>query len=233
MLGLGPSFARAGATPEIKVIRARVEGAAAATAVLTRKANKTKASAMRCYRAALKHNKGQVARLYLDVGIKPDGSVTSVSMDRNSAAPKGLFKCVASYVKRWKLSPWRIKHKVMAGLGYDFLLWARPPKGAVIKGGLKPRYVAGLFAAYRPDLKACIRKPVEKLLKLRASVGILFDGKVSSASVSGRWNRLDKKCMSEKMQKWRFPFGHHGHRSYCRYPLTFKPSGAAKSTSPR
>jgi hypothetical protein len=218
--------------PEAKIHRCRIEGQAAATAVFKRTAKKQTSPIVTCYKKALSKTNGLVGELPLSVTIQANGRVRNVRLNRQSTVSNTLFTCVSKVVKGWKLSPWSLKHAVVGNLTYHFQLLASPPTGTVVKGGLQPNQVAGVFAARKHELESCFGSRPTKTLKLVASLSVAFDGRVTRASVSGRGPRYrTKKCMGKKILKWRFPPGNMGHRTWGQVPIMFRPQPARRVPS--
>lgn len=229
---LSPSSGWAAVRTEVQILHARVEGAAAVSAKLEKFVKTKKGEIVTCYQKARKDDPGMVARLIMEVSVTAQGFIKDVRRDRSSFASEALYKCVVGTVTRWRINGWQMKHEIVAGLGFGFWLTAAVPKGATVSGGLKGKYVAGVFTAYQSRLEKCYKKPPESTVKLQVTVLITQDGHVTSVKIQGRHrDGSAKRCMEKEMKRWRFPYGHHGHRSYVVYPIVIGSGEKGRSSS--
>lgn len=222
--------AKPSVTPKVIVAKSLIEGQAAATSILTRTAKNRLPALLTCYKAALKENKGLVGELQTEITISPQGSILAVKPSSSSTIPRGLRSCSIKAIKGLKFRPWSPSSQVLAILHLDFQLLSTPPKGTIVKGGLEPSLVAGVFNARHSELALCLEKTPEKITRLTSTLNIQFTGKVKSANVSGKGvSYKARKCMAKKILNWRFPASKVGHRTYAQYPLIFHPT----ATRPR
>lgn len=129
LLALSAGEAHAGAKPQVKLLKSRVEGQAGATAVLTQMAKKQVRSLESCYGKVLKKKPGEVGEIHFEATISPGGRMVSIKKSSKTNVTGSLYNCAKSKVRGWRLRPWSPTSRVVAGLTFGFRLTAPPPTG--------------------------------------------------------------------------------------------------------
>ncbi len=208
--------------PVVMIARSFVEGHREATKALSEKAEAAIPSLLECYKAELRKKRGAVGELHTEITISPKGVITEVHSLATTTADETLKSCSVKAIKKWNLEKWPLEKQVLAILNINFVLFSKAPQGTVVTGGLKENMVAGVFNGRLGEFDDCIESPPDKKTRVISTVNIAFNGRVKSATVTGRSiSHKARKCMAGKILLWRFPSSHVGHRTYVQYPLFF------------
>lgn len=224
-VGPSPAQARGTVTPEVRIKSARVVGDTASTASVKKGVNAGRAGLLACYKKDLVTHAGEVGELAMSVRIATSGQVTTIKVVR-SAINADLRKCVFKTIKGWRFAGWKARVRQYASVELVFQLSGKKPRGAMVRGGVAGRLVAGTLLARLPALlKTCLKGAVLKKRRWPPKLSLIvdYDGTVQTASVSGRLpRRTIRKCLVDRIKLWDFPPPDNGHRTWVYWPLVSK-----------
>jgi TonB family protein len=225
LMGSTPARAGGAVTPEVRIKSARVVGDTDSTASVKKAVTAGRTDLLACYKKDLAKHAGEVGELAMSVRIATTGKVTAIKVVR-SAINADLRKCLFKTIKGWRFTGWKARVRQYASVELVFQLSGKKPRGAMVRGGVPARLVAGTLLARLPALlKTCLKGAVLKKRRWPPKLSLIvdYDGTVQTATVSGRLpKRAIRKCLVDRVKLWDFPPPDNGHRTWVYWPLVPK-----------